>query len=583
MQIGMGTFRFLLAFFVAISHLWANMFGGPAAYAVWGFFVLSGFLMTEILRHKYGFAVQGLQKYAYNRFLRIFPLYYLSALMGLISIIVLARYHIDPKALNPQFYMPNSFVSWFVNITLLPISSGGGALVPVSGALAVEVGVYLLIPFMAYSKNAAWLGAILSFLLSCKMGMTVETFAARYSDFLTGYFAFAIGALINHYKNELERIAMPTISLLVWGVHCLAIGVISTWPWTYGLYISVLLSAWAVISLYRIKPSKIDTLLGDLSYPVYLLHTTVGAWFLFWFDATRSLSFFISAFIMTTAFSWILLICFDHPIQKLKKKANANQSEEISVEHYILEVSTKSKRFFFHRYTLRFMATLAVLAGIGIGIFAYKVLTNNTLEIYAWGPQESVEKGNVPNKQADGNAGLWIKTSLTSGLGKLKVYINDSPLRTEVTANLITASVPKEFFSNTGELKVSVKSSNGKIEKALGVFKIIDKGQSSGLEHVEHKKLDIAEWGPREIVKKGEIPNRQPDGNAGLWMKTNLAVGSVIPQVYINNKLIQSTMADYLITASIPKELFFNEDSIVIEIVIDGAKIYVGTLKISPK
>ena len=60
-NIGLGTFRFFLAFLVAISHLWENMIGGPAAYAVWGFFVLSGFLMTLILTTKYGFTKQGIQ------------------------------------------------------------------------------------------------------------------------------------------------------------------------------------------------------------------------------------------------------------------------------------------------------------------------------------------------------------------------------------------------------------------------------------------------------------------------------------------------------------------------------------------
>jgi hypothetical protein len=36
----LGTWRFFLAFVVVISHLWAGMIDGPAAYAVWGFFVL---------------------------------------------------------------------------------------------------------------------------------------------------------------------------------------------------------------------------------------------------------------------------------------------------------------------------------------------------------------------------------------------------------------------------------------------------------------------------------------------------------------------------------------------------------------
>jgi peptidoglycan/LPS O-acetylase OafA/YrhL len=51
-KISLGTWRFFLAFLVAISHLWAGMIDGPAAYAVWGFFVLSGYLMTLVLMTK---------------------------------------------------------------------------------------------------------------------------------------------------------------------------------------------------------------------------------------------------------------------------------------------------------------------------------------------------------------------------------------------------------------------------------------------------------------------------------------------------------------------------------------------------
>ena len=54
MRLGFGAWRFLLAVLVAVSHLWGGMIHAPAAYAVWGFFVLSGYLMTLVLGHKYG-------------------------------------------------------------------------------------------------------------------------------------------------------------------------------------------------------------------------------------------------------------------------------------------------------------------------------------------------------------------------------------------------------------------------------------------------------------------------------------------------------------------------------------------------
>ncbi len=468
---GLGSWRFLLAFFVAISHLWAGMFGGPAAYAVWGFFVLSGFLMTEILRNKYGFTVQGLQKYAFNRFIRIFPLYYLTFLSGILVIYILGQHNIDPKVLNPQFYIPDSVYLWFSNLSLLPLPSVGPRPVPVSDALAVEVGVYLLIPFMAYSRSAAWLGAIISLILSLKIGIDVESFPARYSDFLTGYFAFAIGSLINHYKNELERIAMPKISLLIWGIHCLFIGVINTWPWTYGLYISVLLSAWVVISLHKLETSKTDTLLGDLSYPIYLLHTTIGAYLLLYFDTTRSLTFFLTAFIITVLISWVLLIIFDHPIQRLKKKANSGHKEEISVDQYLSKLFYKFQSILVHKNTIKFTIISGVVIGIGLSAFVYKVATNKTLEIYNWGPQETIV-GIIPNLQPDGNAGIWIETGITKGLGKLEVCIDGVPIHTEVTTNLITASIPKEYFQETKKLTISIQNDDNRIKNIIGTLHI---------------------------------------------------------------------------------------------------------------
>ena len=49
---GLGAFRLMLALFVAVSHLYSEMIHGPAAYAVWGFYLLSGYLMTLILNEK---------------------------------------------------------------------------------------------------------------------------------------------------------------------------------------------------------------------------------------------------------------------------------------------------------------------------------------------------------------------------------------------------------------------------------------------------------------------------------------------------------------------------------------------------
>jgi len=319
MKLGFGTWRFLLAFFVCISHLWAGMMHGPAAYAVWGFFVLSGFLMTHIISNRYGITSAGLKNFAFNRFLRIYPLYWIACVLGVVSLYFLPRLGITPSDLNPQFLRPQDAGDWLNNITLLPITGGHGLFVPVSGALAVEVGVYILMPLMAMSKPAAWLGLILSVALNLHFGLDSGSFALRYSSFLTSFAAFTLGALVSQYSLLLDKFRAPVLSVFVWIAHCLIWFKFSLWPWTYGLYVSALLSAWVVLSLAKIKTGRLDNILGEMSYPLYLLHTTVGVWVLVFHNSMRSFSFFAISFGLTLLLSWLIIVLIDRPLHRLKR------------------------------------------------------------------------------------------------------------------------------------------------------------------------------------------------------------------------------------------------------------------------
>src|SRR3974390_2526742 len=81
-----GTLRFLLAYLVILSHLaggdYVVHFG---FYAVRGFFVISGLLMTAALNEAYGF--DG-SRFWINRALRLLPPYYLVCFLTLIAIAI---------------------------------------------------------------------------------------------------------------------------------------------------------------------------------------------------------------------------------------------------------------------------------------------------------------------------------------------------------------------------------------------------------------------------------------------------------------------------------------------------------------
>lgn len=321
--LGFGAVRLTLASFVAASHLWVDMTQGYAAYAVWAFFVLSGFLMTLILTTKYGFDGPGLRSYAFNRFMRIFPLYWIAVAMGLLTLWYYNGIGIDLGRLNGEFHVPQGPREWSYVITLFPGIQRGGLPVPVANALAIEVGFYLLMPALASSRGAAIFGVIFGALLNIKIGIISETFGERYATFLPCLLPFATGALICHFREVLYRFAMPWTSAIAWIAHGLLWYRFPSWPWEWGLYVSLLLSAWLVISLHKQRSGKLDKMLGDMSYPMYLIHTTVAAWFLCACGVSRDLRFFCLGFVSTLLVSFLIVILIDRPLSRLKWKPPA--------------------------------------------------------------------------------------------------------------------------------------------------------------------------------------------------------------------------------------------------------------------
>lgn len=315
---GPGSWRLVLATLVAASHLWVKMVQGPAAYAVWGFYVLSGFLMTYVLTEKYGFTSTGIKRYAYNRFLRIYPGYWIALGLGILVFGWVTARGIDPTLLNPEYYLPRGS-EWLNPITLFPLFPHTGLPVAVSNALAIEIGAYLLMPLLARSRAAAWSVAIVSLLISTEMGLDAGTFATRYATLLPALLPFAVGSLICHYRDRLTALRSPNLSLVAWGVHAVLWWWLPMWPWTYGLYASVILSGWVTLSLTPRRPGRFDALMGDLSYPVYLLHTIVGAALLGIWGYERPFRYFALSFVVTIVLSCIMVFAIERPLRRLKK------------------------------------------------------------------------------------------------------------------------------------------------------------------------------------------------------------------------------------------------------------------------
>jgi peptidoglycan/LPS O-acetylase OafA/YrhL len=113
------VYRFILALCVVQGHLVGQGESAPwlAWQAVFSFYVLSGFLMSFILNQDYGFTAGGLVRFAINRWLRLFPIYY--AVIGLTALYIA---FIGPlNQLNQAITLPSTGTAIFANLSIVTL------------------------------------------------------------------------------------------------------------------------------------------------------------------------------------------------------------------------------------------------------------------------------------------------------------------------------------------------------------------------------------------------------------------------------------------------------------------------------
>jgi peptidoglycan/LPS O-acetylase OafA/YrhL len=322
-----GIFRYGLAFCVAISHLWAGMIPGPAAYAVWGFYCLSGYLMTLILNEKYGFSRRGLINFAANRVLRIYPAYYVvCAAMFLIFWLIP-----DTAAgFLPNLRMPQTAQGWCYSLLLMS-TPDGDELLHGSMALRVELWFYVAIALgLGRGRRIAWAWFLASLGYTVWLLALRTPFPERYIFIPACSLAFSAGCLLYHLRTRLPVIKTKWATLAaasLWWLHVWLSLNLPGGPWVVGLYSSLLCSAFAVLTLMRLDPRqqpnwmvRLDRLAGNLSYPIYLCHWSMGILVTWFFPArTRTDVFvFLVGFPLLNLVSLTIYHFVERPLQSWK-------------------------------------------------------------------------------------------------------------------------------------------------------------------------------------------------------------------------------------------------------------------------
>lgn len=332
-----GTYRVLLALFVVFFHIGdLPQLGG---YAVFGFYVLSGYLMTLVMHTNYGYTLSGATKYLVNRILRIYPIYWLACLLSILIIVMLgsgfaAKFH-------DALVIPRDIESILRNVFLIFPNLETPRLTPPSWALTVELFYYACIGLgLSRTKFLAlvWLG----FALTYHVYVTLAGWGPSniYFPIPAAALPFSIGALVFLYRDQLLS-AWPRLTLapmpyllLILILANWAIG-LSLWiPDRIGFYLNIILNALLILSLSKRESlagvsRRMDRLLGDFSYPIYLVHyqvalITMATLSVFGFQFARGDNVLVMLSLpLLFLVAWGLSVIVERPIDRLRRKIRA--------------------------------------------------------------------------------------------------------------------------------------------------------------------------------------------------------------------------------------------------------------------
>lgn len=303
----MGKLRLLLALSVVLAHSpvgpqwWRPLLDADLAVEV--FFVISGFYMALVLSTKYEpVTAAGRASFWRSRFLRIFPAYWIVA--ASVILFWLAFYH---PGITQFFKMPLLISVWAAvsNVALFGLdglmfivktdagqslrtsfAEGAGTqphhlmLIAPAWTLSLELVFYLLAPWISrWRTSALWAIVAASLLVRVALallGLDSDPWTYR---FLPSEFGLFIAGMLAYrgYARGMLNTPAPTVALIV---LCVVFPLLPDGPAFLGRsalgIATVVLAPFALPWLFaRSRDDQRDRAIGDLSYPVYLVHLPV--------------------------------------------------------------------------------------------------------------------------------------------------------------------------------------------------------------------------------------------------------------------------------------------------------------------
>lgn len=359
----MGIIRIILALAVLIGHLEINGVGLliPGNIAVELFFIISGYYMAMVMGSKIyeKKAKTNVLAFYKSRFFRLYPafltvsvftfLYFylvwwmlgkrpingtdqiyaltgigLKSLAFFSNVTMLGQdlfslFHVLPNGEIKMFYARNTGMTvdgalWLGNLRII-----GQA-----WSIGTEIWFYILVPFLSKLKvNHLIVFALLSFLL--KLFFEVELDHETYFFFPCQMYLFLLGMLAFYVNNG--KTPNKNLATLLLGLVLLSFFLYPLFSNLYFRSFLYIFFFFSIDSCFKLtKNNQIDRVIGNLSYPIYLVHMLVFSSLhnLFnYFQLNRNFAFDLSSIILSIIAALFIYYLIEIPFDRFRSRYKA--------------------------------------------------------------------------------------------------------------------------------------------------------------------------------------------------------------------------------------------------------------------
>jgi peptidoglycan/LPS O-acetylase OafA/YrhL len=334
MYIKLNYFRFYLAFSVVVYHVYTDWIPQAGTLAVLGFFFVSGYLISKLLSETYS---NRPRQFLANRFLRIYPAYFASALIGCILIALIPDIL---QATNPALKFPADIKEIIDNIVIFGLSGNSSRIVPPAWSLDIELNWYLIFFVLSFLK--LWLRkAFLFVVLILVLFFIFPVKYKFYGDVLGSGYAFCAGALHYYYRPKLNKFISHTCAVMIIPFMYALPHILGTrsgpnddslnWLMLTSFVLLLFISFQFFISdsnpNKKMKedgtPSftaKLSRILGSVSYPMFLTHWYASGVTYYLLGAPKNTAInLVGTLILTLLISFLIVFAIENPLLKIRQ------------------------------------------------------------------------------------------------------------------------------------------------------------------------------------------------------------------------------------------------------------------------